>query len=166
MATPGAGACEFGPLTLPQSAKADWGFFFLRRSPSAQPKADPESASQDIPQLGGWGSSLTPLRVQPEREEGSFGSRESHTMTLAPVHSGRGIVLTPTSDSAWGVGAGYTPRGAVADRAREICFGHRQSGLFYTHTATLADLVAVGAEDPAADIPNAGWLKTPNGRRS
>src|SRR6516162_4206640 len=27
-ATPGAGACKFGPLTLPQSAKADWGFFF------------------------------------------------------------------------------------------------------------------------------------------
>src|SRR5262249_26745957 len=28
-----AGACKFGPLTLPQSAKADRGFFF-RRSPS------------------------------------------------------------------------------------------------------------------------------------
>jgi hypothetical protein len=27
-ATPGAGVCKFGPLTLPQSAKADWGFLF------------------------------------------------------------------------------------------------------------------------------------------
>ena len=41
--------------TLPQSAKADWGFFFLRHwSPHpAQYKADHKSSSHGIPKLGG-----------------------------------------------------------------------------------------------------------------
>ena len=53
---------QFGPMTLPQSAKADWGFFFLRHwSPHpAQYKADHKSSSHGIPKLGGCGSSLTP----------------------------------------------------------------------------------------------------------
>src|SRR6478735_5234085 len=38
-ATPGAVACKYGPMTLPQSAKADWGFFFAGPRP-AQFKAD------------------------------------------------------------------------------------------------------------------------------
>ena len=54
-ATPGAVAYKFGPMTLPQSAKADWGFFFLRHwSPHpAQSKADHKSSSHGIPKLGG-----------------------------------------------------------------------------------------------------------------
>ena len=61
-ATPGAVACKFGPMTLPQSAKADWGFFFLRhRSPHpAECKADHKSSSHGIPQVRGCGTSLTP----------------------------------------------------------------------------------------------------------